>query len=64
MAHLRFAGETLVYVICEHLAYGIGLVPDPVLLLLALRILISALGFEPLAYIKWSLALFTRPNAR
>ena len=56
MTPLRFAGETFVYVICEHLGYGIGLVPDPVLLLLALRIFISAFGVEPLAYIKWPLA--------
>ena len=64
MTPLRFAGETLVYVIYERLAQQIGGVPDLALLLFLFWLLISAFGFEPLAYIKWLFVSFTYPNAR
>ena len=64
MAPLRFAGETLVYVIYERLAWQNGGGPDRHLLLFLFWLLISALGYEPLAYIKWPFVSFTPPNAR
>ena len=53
MAPFRFAGEMVVYVIYERLAQQNGGGPDCEVLLFLFWILIYALGFEPLAYIKW-----------